>query len=423
MKSLSQWLVYLESLHSVPIDLGLERVQQVAQSLQLTQPKKKLITVAGTNGKGSFCHFLQSALLSQNKTVGCYTSPHLVTYNERICLNGEPVSDATIVEAFVAIEQARGNTSLTYFEFATLAALWIFQNHSLDYIILEVGLGGRLDAVNIFPADIAVITSIALDHQSWLGNDRETIGKEKAGIIHNGQQVYYGDDGEQTVQSILDKAQACDVTLHRFGKDFTTKIDNGEWHWQYADRLLVLPEPALPERSVALALAVLQDLHLLPDQETVASWMPASVSGRGQRIIRDGVTYYLDVAHNVAAANYLKNRLPTKQAEEKYFCIFQAMSDKQYPQMMELFRGVFDEWHIPLLPDNTRAANPAVLKEQLLGETVVIHQSPKLCLQVLENSTKPGDKVIIWGSFFLVGPILEQLLLPKRSFDVTNEKG
>lgn len=410
MKSLPQWLVYLESLHSTSIDLGLERVKQVAQNLQLTQPKGTLITVAGTNGKGSFCHFLQTALLNQGKTVGCYTSPHLLTYNERICVNGNPVSDEDIVEAFVAIEQSRGNISLTYFEFTTLAALWIFQNQTLDYIILEVGLGGRLDAVNIFPADIAVITNIALDHQSWLGDNREAIGKEKAGIIYPGQQVYYGEDKEQAVSSVIDKANACHVTLHHLGSHSSTKTDENQWVWRYGDTSLTLPYPALPERSVALALAVLHDLALLPDQGQVASWMSTSFCGRGQEIISDGVTYYLDVAHNLAAAEHLKNRFASGRSQQKTFCIFQAMSDKQYSQMIGLFSGVFDEWHVPLLPDNPRTAKVEDLAKCLVHEKLVVHESPELCLETVKKRAKPGDKVVVWGSFFLVGPILKELL-------------
>ena len=229
-QTLDQWLAWQETAHRTAIDLGLERVGEVARRLGLTRPAAPVITIAGTNGKGSCVAYFEAIHQAAGRRVGAYTSPHLLRYNERVRVAGLPVTDEALCEAFARIDTARGDISLSYFEFGTLAALEVFRQQTVDVILLEVGLGGRLDAVNILDADLALITSIGLDHVEWLGEDRESIGREKAGIMRAGRPVVCGD--REPPGAILAHAASVGATLYRIGEEFDVELGEGDWSWR-----------------------------------------------------------------------------------------------------------------------------------------------------------------------------------------------
>ncbi|MHB8822064.1 MAG: bifunctional tetrahydrofolate synthase/dihydrofolate synthase, partial [Pseudomonadaceae bacterium] len=313
-RGLVDWLSYLEQLHPSTIDMGLERVREVAQRLGLGRPARKVITVTGTNGKGSSCAFIASLLQAQGLSVGVYASPHLLRYNERVRIGGLEADDDALCEAFEAVEQARENISLTYFEMGTLAALWLFQRAGLDAAVLEVGLGGRLDAVNLIDTDVAVITNIGLDHAEWLGDDRESVGFEKAGIFRPNVPAVCGD--LEPPMSVLGQAERLAVPLRLRGRDYDLASGIAGWHWRGVDaagkplELHDLPLLSLPMENAALALQVYALLDLPWQPETLAKALQQTrISGRfDRRAIRwNGRTLnlLLDVAHNPHAASYL----------------------------------------------------------------------------------------------------------------------
>ncbi|WP_282372037.1 Mur ligase family protein, partial [Pseudomonas sp. PS02290] len=257
-RSLSDWLSYLEQLHPSAIDMGLERSQQVATQMGLTRPAPKVITVTGTNGKGSTCAFVASLLQAQGLKVGVYSSPHLLRYNERVQVQGVEATDAELCAAFEVVERGRGDVSLTYFEMGTLAAFWLFEHAGLDAVVLEVGLGGRLDTVNLIDADMALVTSIGVDHAEFLGNTRESVAFEKAGIFREGKPALCGDLGPP--QPLLDKARSLNCPLSLRGRDFEVQINATGWDWSGTDangrkvELHSLPLLDLPMQNAALAL-------------------------------------------------------------------------------------------------------------------------------------------------------------------------
>ncbi|HWU71156.1 MAG TPA: Mur ligase family protein, partial [Pseudoxanthomonas sp.] len=243
-RNLADWLDYIERQHPRSIEMGLDRVREVAQRLGLKQPAKRTITVGGTNGKGSTVAFIEAIARAGGWKVGAYTSPHLLRYNERVRIDGEEVGDAALIEAFEAVEAARGDVPLTYFEFGTLAALWLFQRSVLDLAVLEVGLGGRLDAVNIVDADVAVITTVDIDHVDWLGPDRESIGAEKAGIARAWKPLVLGEIDPPS--SVLRRAYAIGASAIRAGSDyFHEPIDAAHWRWREVGFEMELPNPRL----------------------------------------------------------------------------------------------------------------------------------------------------------------------------------
>jgi len=233
-RTLADWLAYLEQLHPTAIDMGLERSHQVAQRLGLHRPAPRVVTVTGTNGKGSTCAFLASLLRAQGLKVGVYSSPHLLAYNERVQIDGVDASDDALCEAFVAVEAARGETSLTYFEMGTLAAFWLFERSGLDAVVLEVGLGGRLDAVNLVDADLALVTSIGIDHADWLGDTRESVAFEKAGIFRAGKPALCGDLDPPA--PLVERAAALNAPFILRGRDYDLAVGEGAWHWRGLDR-------------------------------------------------------------------------------------------------------------------------------------------------------------------------------------------
>jgi dihydrofolate synthase/folylpolyglutamate synthase len=416
--SLDQWLHWLEKNHPVEIELGLDRVREVASRLGLLKPAAKVVTVAGTNGKGSCVTATAALLQAAGHQVGVYMSPHLHLYNERIRVNGVDASDDEICTAFNAIYHASqasseysSSVSLTYFEYGTLAALYVFRARDVSAIVLEVGLGGRLDAVNIIDADVAVITTIALDHTDWLGDTREKIGFEKAGIIRASAPVVCAD--RDIPQSVIDHAASLNAPLHCLGDAFEYVV-KGEW-WTFSLSGHAFPQAQIPQLPLPSVAAALYVIHLLsvPLAPHVALQEVAQLrmTGRFQRICYREREIILDVAHNPAATAYLAERLLQLPLSVKTYAIVAMMADKDRLATLNNLIPFIDEWNVASLEHLPRAASVESLCENLslLGVNPVFTGDMATCLsQVVERSNK-GDRILICGSFFTVGAALEYL--------------
>ena len=363
LTSLDSWLSYIESQHPSEIELGLERGSSVLEKLAISRPKGKVITVAGTNGKGSTCAMLTQYLCSQGYTVGTYTSPHFLEFNERIALNNSSCCDELICQAFTAIETARGTTPLTYFEFSTLAALWIFSQSELDYWVLEVGLGGRLDSVNMVDADVAVVTSIALDHTDWLGDSIDVIAREKTGIARKGKLLVSGVVNPPT--SLAETAIMIGADLRQKGEQFSYQVADNEWSWRSGDtRFNHLPLPNLPIENAATVIAVLSFMGLDPSEAALQSlFANAQLTGRFQKV-SDKPLIYIDVAHNPEAASELASRLAAFASKPVAVC--GMLKDKDINSVMTTLSDAFSAWHLADLggPRGAKALELARLLEQ-----------------------------------------------------------
>lgn len=419
--TLSEWLRWLESCHPTEIDLGLDRIAAVAGRLKLDLGRSRVVTVGGTNGKGSCVAALQALCIDAGVTVGAYTSPHLLRYNERICLQGQPVSDALLMSAFERVFAALQGQSLTYFEFGTLAALLIFQQQSPDIVILEVGLGGRLDAVNIIDADVSVVTSIALDHEAWLGSDREAIGFEKAGIFRPGRPAVCADPSPPA--SVTHWAEQIGAGLLLRGRDFDLEIGGGNGggsngstghdNWRSGDTVSRIPgisQSSLPQQSIAAALQVAHLLGIPQCHWTCLSG--TSLPGRFQRISYRGRSLLLDVAHNPEASGLLAERLEWQPCGGRRLALFAVMADKDIRQIIEILGGSFDEWWIASLPEVPRAASAGVVSaiaREVLSQPVeeVASVSAALCEALARMA--PADELVVFGSFFTVAAVLERV--------------
>lgn len=409
-RTLDEWLAWMESHHPRQIELGLERVAQVARHMALDLAGAAVVTVGGTNGKGSCVAFLDSILRAQGYRVGCYTSPHLLRYNERVRIDGTPVDDAGLCAAFAAVEQAMQGISLTYFEFGTLAALWLFQRARLDVVVLEVGLGGRLDAVNIVDADVAVLTSVDLDHQDWLGSDRESIGREKAGIFRRGRPAICVDP--QPPHSVVAHAAAIGALWQPLGAAFHYEIGEHAWSWSgpglpHGASHRDLPLPALPLPSAAAALAALQYLPLpVSDAAIRAGLRDARLAGRFQQVHWRGVDVVLDVGHNPHAARWLAQRLAQQPRPTR--AVFAIMADKDVEAVLDALVDVIDCWHVGDLADNPRALPAAELQALLRarGAAVVPAATVEQALDAALQETGAGECMLVFGSFFTVAAAL-----------------
>jgi dihydrofolate synthase/folylpolyglutamate synthase len=425
--SLDAWLSWLETLHPKTIELGLDRIRIVADKLdlfsKLQQSQIKIITVAGTNGKGTCVAALQAFLLKANKSVGAYTSPHLLRYNERVQINGRDVSNEKLVEAFKRIEAVRGNVSLSYFEYGTLATFLLFLAAKLDFWILEVGLGGRLDAVNLLDADIAIVTSIDLDHQDWLGDDREKIGFEKAGVYRSSRPAICVDPHPPT--SLLEYSAHINADLLMVNRDIAWRIHNDSWQWQGRDGAhnkivrgsIPLTHLPLPSISAALQTLVLLDIYL-SDTQVRKLIADLQLPGRCQKIQRDGRQLILDVAHNPAAVKYLAKQLDHLAPEKaNTVAVFAVMADKDIQSMVESISDQFSSWYIAGLPIISRAASSASLAA-ILTEQSLSHQLcatvPEAIEQAIVN-TQPGDRIVVFGSFYTVAEGLQWLNIPQNA--------
>ena len=414
---LAGWLAYIESRHPRSIELGLDRVREVATRLQLGIPAAQVITVAGTNGKGSTVAFIEAIARADGWKVGAYTSPHLLRYNERVRIGGAEADDASLVAAFEAVEAARGDTPLTYFEFGTLAALWLFERAGLDLAVLEVGLGGRLDAVNLVDADVAVITTVDIDHTDWLGADREAIGAEKAGIARAWKPLVLGE--VDSPSSVLRHAYAIGANALRLGSDFFHEpIDSSHWRWREVGAELVLPMPVLSapaqRANAASAIAALRALpgDAIPDEAFAQGVAQATLPGRLQRVPPGEVDVVLDVGHNPQAARELAAWLQAHPAVGETHVVFAALADKDVKSVVDAFAGMPLRWHLAGLDAGPRA-QPADQLAARLEETVAAqalrHPRVEDALTAALADAGAGDRVLVFGSFLTVAAALQAL--------------
>jgi len=412
---LSDWLSRLETLSPHEIDLGLDRVETVLHCLALELPKS-VFHIAGTNGKGSSVAMLEAVLRSSGTRVGSFMSPHISRYNERVRIDGNEASDAQIVAAFERIEAARGGQELTYFEFGTLAALVVFAETGIDTAILEVGMGGRLDAVNAVEPDAGLITNISLDHCDWLGNDIETIALEKAGIMRKNKPVIFG--AREVPQSILRHADEIGAHLLAAGRDFDWSSDGSQWSWRGSKhRLDGLDLPALPgEHQVGNAAAVLAliesaGLEDLLHKELINKALGhVRLDGRMQEL-EFGANWLLDVAHNPAAAAGLANTLSAEPHTARTVAIIGMLDDKDVEGVVRSLADQVDYW-IAVTADSPRAIDARELARQVANTTNAACQvadSLDAAIGLAQELTTPADRVLVTGSFYLVGPVLERL--------------
>ncbi|MDG6282235.1 bifunctional tetrahydrofolate synthase/dihydrofolate synthase [Glaesserella parasuis] len=412
--SLETWLSYLEKSHFKPIDMGLERIRKVAEELDLLKPAPYVITVAGTNGKGSTCKLLEMALLKAGLKVGVYSSPHLIHYNERVRIQGQAVGNADLIATFDYIEQHK-SASLTYFEFGTLAALDLFRKAKVDVAILEVGLGGRLDATNIVDPDFAVITSIDIDHVEFLGDNREAIGREKAGIFRPNIPVVIGES--DCPQSILDHAKELQCHVFRRDIDWKFSVESDRLQWQSKTKSLTVPLPKIPQPNCATALAVLTQLPFeLSDEILVQAVEEAQMTARFQLLgEQDFATFsqnrplaqvIIDVGHNPHAARYLADRLAEWiQPNRKIYAVFSALVDKDLSGIVEPLEELIDEWHCAGL-QGYRGQSGAEVKNKLLtalpNAKAVAYENVIEASQVLFETANEQDIILVFGSFHTV---------------------
>jgi len=419
-RTLADWLAHLESLHpkgQAGIELGLERVARVKAALGQKE-FCPVITVGGTNGKGSVCAYLENILDRAGCKVGCYTSPHLLHYNERVKINGQPVDDEALCAAFARVEAARGADALTYFEFGTLAAWEVFSAAGVEAIVLEVGLGGRLDAVNIYEPDVAVITGIALDHTDWLGSTREDIGREKAGILRSGKPALCAD--AKPPQSLLDHAAAIGAELKLIGRDFGfEKSTEDRLQWRYwhtiggelQRRALAFPglrgSAQLANASVALtALECLKDRLPVSMGAIRRGLIETEVAGRFQ-VLPGQPTAILDVAHNPQSAQVLADNLSNMGFFNRTHAVVGMLGDKDIATTLAALKGKVDTW---LLCDLNvpRGATAAQLAEVVanLGGEVECHVDPYAAWQAALKRAAGNDRIAVFGSFHTVAGVL-----------------
>ena len=415
--NLSDWLTHLEALHPKVIELGLERVNLVASELKLDFTSKSVISIAGTNGKGSTSCFLASLLDAAGKSTGLYSSPHLRTFNERISINGVSVEDSVLCHAFSRIEQARKAVSLSYFEFSTLAALLIFAESDLDYLILEVGLGGRLDAVNIIDADLAIITNIALDHTEWLGDTREKIAYEKSGIIRQGKAVIFGEP--DMPESLAKQIKENKAKLYQMGTAFNANVSAGVWQWQgqsakkeQCTYKISVPHASLLDcfpANAAMALQALLLLNVELSAETInQAFGQAAITGRFQVINRNYVLV-LDVAHNPHAANYLSENMKRHFPKQNAYVLIGMLSDKDVQNTIASLQGIAHSWYVASL-QNSRGSEAKMLYNelQISGQNrVAMFDSVQEAFHQAEQDMQPNDVLLVTGSFYTVANVLE----------------
>lgn len=424
MRSLAEWLARLEAVHPKSIDLGLERVRVVAQTLHLERPGVPTWIVGGTNGKGSTVAFLDSMLRAAGRSVGTFTSPHLIRYNERIRIDGELATDVELVEAIEAIDAARGDVSLTFFEFNALAALHVFRARSVSAIVLEVGLGGRLDATNLVDADVAVLCSIGFDHRDWLGETLEEIGREKAGIFRAGRPVVLGDiDMPSTVFEAMARLG---VQGWYAARDFEVvrEADSAQGTWTYRMPHAVgkiaprefhsLPRPALlGEVQYANAAAAISALLAggvdVQRGHVVAGLTSVRWPGRFQ-IVPGDVEWILDVAHNEPAANSLARNLAERKVSGRTLAVAGFLEDKDVHAIARALDDSIDAWILASTQGPRGLEADAVAVRLDAGANVLSRQpNVQAACEYARAHARPGDRVVVFGSFLIVGPALEWL--------------
>lgn len=409
-RTLADWLRYIEQSHPIEkIELGLQRVSDVARRGNLAALPGKVVLIAGTNGKGTTARTLEQLLLVQGYRVGVYSSPHLLRFNERLRINGQDVADNAWVEAFQLVEQLRQDIPLTYFEFTTLVAFAILRAEQPDFCLIEVGLGGRLDATNIVEPDISVVTTVDLDHQAFLGPDRETIGREKAGVFRPAKIAVCGD--LQPPQSIAAVAESTGAKLLQLNRDYHYQQTADGWQWQgLRQQRHQLPLPQVPMQNVATSLTVLEQLEVLPDSELLQQEISRLCLPGRMQWLRQQPAVLLDVAHNPQSAAYLAAQLQRlKPGYRRVYALVGMLKDKDLTQALLPLTTCVDEWHLVSLP-GVRGAASELLAAALQGVAPAARavQHPELAeayRQVLATAAQQ-DLVVVFGSFVTVAGIL-----------------
>jgi dihydrofolate synthase/folylpolyglutamate synthase len=413
--SIAEWLGWQQNLNPRGIDLGLERCLPLARSLGLQPLPFPLISVAGTNGKGSCVAMLEAALSAAGYRVGAYTSPHLVSFNETVRVGGEAVGDRTLLQAFEAVADARGEVMLTWFEFRTLAAARILRDADLDLAILEVGLGGRLDAVNMFDADLALVTSIGVDHVDWLGESRDQIGREKAGICRKGRPVVCAEP--EPPKGFLDAVTRAGALLYRVGIDYEFERREKDWRWLGPEaKSLTLPEPGIAgDCQIGNAAAALMALHLIEQRFPVdLSAMREGLErcrlcGR-QQVVLETPQLWLDVAHNGQAAEALAASLRQRPCRGKTRAVFAIYADKDIAAVAGAVKDCIQHWYLAGLapPRGAPAVQTANALEAVdISTGVSIHPDPRAALAAAKKHSAPNDRIVVFGSFETVRNVLE----------------
>ncbi|MFW0066132.1 MAG: bifunctional tetrahydrofolate synthase/dihydrofolate synthase [Coxiella endosymbiont of Dermacentor silvarum] len=418
LRDMNDWLDYISTLHYRKINLGLSRITNLVKKLGLSAFSCPVITVAGTNGKGSVVKSLESIYLSAGYQVAAYTSPHLLSFNERLCFNGELVIDKDFIEAFEFIEKNRDRQPLSFFEFTTLACLYICKKLELDVLLLEIGLGGRLDAVNVVDSDVSVITTIDIDHIDWLGNDRESIGREKAGIFRAYRPVICGDPNPP--KSVLEAAQLLQAPIFQFMKDFSI-IENGKtWQWQCPSiNYDALPLPKLKIQNVATSLMVVTQLqNQLPVKELaiVAGIQRATLPGRFEQV-EQPVSVIFDVAHNSQSTHYLAEQLHRSPCSGRTFAVVGMLKDKDISGAFSPILSYVDRWYVGNLTE-IRGALGRKLVSILRTEGVKDCYNFKSINEAFEKAISQcevQDRILVFGSFYTVS-IAKQFLFRNQSY-------
>jgi dihydrofolate synthase/folylpolyglutamate synthase len=422
-RTLQQWLEHIERLHPHAIALGLDRVQAVRRTLAL-DPAFPVITVGGTNGKGSVCAMLEAALHFAGYRVGCYTSPHLLRYNERVRIGCAEAGDTELARAFAAVEAARGDVALTYFEMGTLAAMWLFAERRVEAAVLEVGLGGRLDAVNAFDADCAVVTAVGIDHVDFLGPDRESIGREKAGIFRPGRPAVCADADPPL--SLARHAEAIGARLLRIGVDFGATVQDRQWqYWGPRGKRNALPHPALRGApQLANAAAAITALETLRERLPVtvndlrAGLLRAEIPGRFQ-VLPGRPAVVLDVAHNPQAARALADSLASMNFRGRTFAVFAMLRDKDIAGVAAALAPAVDRWFIAGL-DAPRGAQADDIERALAAAGVA---TPTRARDVADAYTQAcdmaaeNDRIVVFGSFYTVATVMRKRASRARGQD------
>ncbi|KAF3981032.1 MAG: bifunctional tetrahydrofolate synthase/dihydrofolate synthase [Methylococcales symbiont of Hymedesmia sp. n. MRB-2018] len=418
--SLKDWLSWQEGFHPRSIDLGLERATHVFNALQGDALKPPTIIVAGTNGKGSCIAFLEEIYRAQGYRVGSYTSPHILRYNERIRIDGQSVSDTEICDAFERIDAVRDEVSLSYFEFGTLAALDVFSHSNLDLQILEVGLGGRLDAVNIIDSDVSLITSVCIDHIDWLGETREAIAYEKAGIFRTDVPAIIGDMDPPC--SLLNCANEVNTPLFCINQEFSYQVnENGCWDWSGCLKNKSLqyhffPAPALKGKhqygnaaTVIMAITQMQSLMPVSEDSIRKGLKTVQLKGRFQ-LIEDDVPILLDVAHNPQAVTALFNYINDAFSGKNIHAVFSMMKDKDIVAVIDIIKPVISHWYFASL-SISRAVSESVIQQCFtqcgIKNVTLDGNDTAAAYNAAKTNAKLGDLILVFGSFFLVSEFLE----------------
>lgn len=412
--TVDEWLLYIEALHPKTIEMGLDRVRVVAEKLKLN-PTFPIITVAGTNGKGSVCAMLSHIYHQAGYKVASYTSPHLIRYNERVSVNLQMIDDLALCSAFDAVETARANITLTYFEMGTLAAMWHFCHQEIDVLVLEVGLGGRLDAVNVFEPSCAIVTTVDLDHMEFLGDTRELIGLEKAGVFRKNIPAICGDDSPPF--SLIDYARKIGANLSLIGVDFN--VSNTQHYWQYrsGDTQIMLPKLGLmgdfQHNNAACAITAVQYLnHLLPVSETniYEALAQVKLTGRFQKI-QDSPSVILDVAHNPHAAKSLAQNLRNSPCFGRTLAVFAMLADKDIQGVVKAVEDEIDAWYLADI-HTLRGAKAHQLLEVILDydhlKPHYLFDDVSLALKTAYKDADINDRIIVFGSFYTVADAISR---------------